>query len=119
MAIQFTHSFPVLASLDIHKTEQFYQRKLGFETSMNYGNYLTMKRGALMLHFQACDDPYIAQNTSCYIYVQGIDELYAECQAAGVLHPNTSLTDQHYGLREFSILDGDGNLLKFGQPTGV
>lgn len=115
MSIEFTRTIPVLASLDIHKTEAFYKEKLGFEMLNNYGNYLVMQRGEMMLHFVACDDKYIAENTSCYVYLQGIDELYAEYEAAGVVHPNGKLQDQFYGLRDFSILDGDGNLIKFGQ----
>ena len=34
---------------------------------------------------------------------------------AGVVHPNGPLTDQPWGLREFAVLDGDGNMIKFGQ----
>jgi catechol 2,3-dioxygenase-like lactoylglutathione lyase family enzyme len=117
MAIEFIRGIPVLASLNIDETEAFYRNKLGFVTWQNYGDYLIMERGGLVLHFQACDDPSIPKNTSCYIYLRGVEELYAEYKAAGVLHPNTpNLSDQFYGLRDFAILDGDGNLLKFGQP---
>ncbi len=115
MEIRFTRMIPVLASLDIHKTEAFYKEKLGFVVLNNYGNYLVMQRADCILHFVACNDRYIAENTSCYIYLEGIDELYAEYEAAGVVHANGKLEDKFYRQREFSILDGDGNLIKFGQ----
>ena len=115
MSIQFTRTIPVLASLNIEKTEAFYKEKLGFETLSNYGDYLIMQRGNCILHFTICDDESIPQNTSCYVHLEGIDELYAEYQAAGVVHPNGKLKDEFYGLRDFAILDGDGNLIKFGQ----
>ena len=116
MTVQFTRTSPVLASLNIDKTEAFYQSKLGFTTVNKYGgDYLIMQRGDCVLHFNPCDDESIPQNTSCYVYLQGIDELYAEYQAAGVIHPNGKLDEKYYGLRDFSILDGDGNLIKFGQ----
>lgn len=115
MSITFTKAVPVLASLNIEATEKFYQEKLGFETVNNYGNYLLMERAGCMLHFWLTDDKYIAENTSCYVYVTGVDELYVEYDAAGVVHPNGRLADQYYGVRDFSILDGDGNLIKFGQ----
>jgi catechol 2,3-dioxygenase-like lactoylglutathione lyase family enzyme len=115
MAIEFRQAVPVLASLNIPATEKFYQDKLGFKTINNYGNYLLMQREGLALHFTLTNDKYIAENTSCYVYVSGVDELYAECEAAGVVHPNGKLSDQFYGVREFSILDGDGNLIRFGQ----
>ncbi len=116
MTIEFTKAVPVLASLNIEATEKFYQEKLGFEVVNNYGNYLIMQRQGLMLHFHLTDDKYIAENTSCYVYVTGVDELYAEFEVAQVVHPNGKLADQFYGVRDFSILDGDGNLIKFGQP---
>ncbi len=115
MAIEFTKAVPVLASLNIEATEKFYQEKLGFESVNNYGNYLIMQRQGLMLHFQLTNDKYLAENTSCYVYVTGVDDLYAEYAVAQVVHPNGKLTDQFYGVRDFSILDGDGNLIKFGQ----
>jgi catechol 2,3-dioxygenase-like lactoylglutathione lyase family enzyme len=116
MAIQFTRTIPVLPSLNIDKTERFYQEKLGFETVSKYGaDYLILKRGDCVLHFWPCDDPSLPQNSSCYVHMLGVDELYAEYEAAGVIHPNSKLSDEYYGLRDFSILDGDGNLIKFGQ----
>lgn len=119
MSIQFTRTIPILASLNLDKTQSFYQEKLKFETLARFGgDYLIMKRGECVLHFWPCDDPYIAQSTGCYVHMQGVDELYAEYQAAGVVHPNSSLKNEPYGLREFAILDGDGNLIRFGEPIG-
>ena len=118
MTIEFTRTIPVLPSLNIDKTERFYQEKLGFSTQANYGDYLIMQRGDCILHFWPCDDPSLPKNSSCYVYLQGVDELYTEYEAAGVIHPNGKLSTQYYGLRDFSILDGDGNLIKFGQPLG-
>ena len=33
---------------------------------------------------------------------------------AGVVHPNSHIEDKPYRVREFAILNLDGNLLKFG-----
>lgn len=115
MSIQFTRTIPILPSLNLSSTENFYKEKLGFETVANYGNYLIMQRGDCVLHFWPCDDENLPKNSSCYVHLQGVDELYTEYQKAGVIHPNSSLSEQYYGLRDFSILDGDGNLIKFGQ----
>jgi catechol 2,3-dioxygenase-like lactoylglutathione lyase family enzyme len=116
MTIQFTRTIPVLPSLNLDKTETFYQSKLGFTTVNKFGgDYLIMQRGNCVLHFWPCDNAYLPENSSCYIHLQGVDELYAEYEAAGVIHPNGKLNEQDYGLRDFSILDGDGNLIKFGQ----
>ena len=116
MAIEFKRAIPVLASLNINATEKFYQEKLGFQTLDNYGDYLVMKRGTLILHFWSTQDKYLAENTSCYVDVSGVDALYAEYKVAGVIHPAGEIQNHDYGMRDFSILDGDGNLIKFGQP---
>jgi len=47
--------------------------------------------------------------------VEGVDELYGELKETGVIHPNGPLGDKPWGLREFSALDEEGNLLRFGQ----
>jgi len=117
MAIAMKRGIPVLASLNIEATATFYADKLGFELMSNYGNYLIMKRDALVLHFWACEDKYIAENTSCYVDVQDVTGLYAEYQAAGVVHPNGTLQTHDYGMRDFAILDADGNMIKFGEPV--
>ena len=59
----------------------------------------------------------IPKATSCRVDVVGIDRLYEEMSASGVIHPNGSLTDQPWGFREFAVLDNDGNMIKFGQPS--
>lgn len=52
---------------------------------------------------------------SCYVYIQDADALYAELRAKGanvqgepVSHP--------WGLRDFAVLDLEGNKITFGQP---
>jgi len=116
MPVRFTRPIPVLASLDMARTEAFYREKLGFETIIQQDNYLGMRRGELVLHFWKCESRLIAENTSCYVEVEGIDELHAAYEAQGVIHPNGALRNQPYGMREFAILDPDGNLITFGQP---
>ena len=49
----------------------------------------------------------------------GIDALYEEMTAAGVVHPNGSLQEQPWGMREFAVLDGDGNLIKFSERANI
>ena len=111
-------SDPVLPSLDIAETLSFYTEKLGFRIRYEDDAYAIVARDEIALHFWKCNDPHIPQNTSCYVYVRGIDSLYAEMQVAGVVHPNGTLEDKPYGIREFAILDQDGNLLRFGEELG-
>lgn len=107
---------PVLASLDIKKTVAFYKSKLGFNR-VGYldDNYAVIARDKFVVHFWKCNDKIHPENTSCYVDVENIDKLYEELKLFNVIHPNGHLEDKPYGMREFSILDNDGNLIKFGQ----
>lgn len=113
--IRFLRAAPVLASLDLDKTESFYKERLGFETEFKYPNYLSVIRNGLAIHFWVTDDPAIPKATSCYVYLEGVDALHAEYDAAGVVHPNGQLGTRPWRMKEFAILDGDGNMIRFGE----
>jgi hypothetical protein len=78
---QFLSATPVLASLGMRRSVDFYCSQLGFsEVSAEPGVYGIAARGAVHLHFWACADSHIAQNTSCRLRVDGIDVLFAQWQ---------------------------------------
>lgn len=106
---------PVLASLDLEATQQFYAQRLGFAAVAAYPDYAIVARDGVEIHFWLTDDPHIAENTSCRVDVTGVDALYEEMLAANVVHPNGHLADQPWGVREFVVVDHDGNLIKFGE----
>ncbi|WP_020532262.1 bleomycin resistance protein [Flexithrix dorotheae] len=110
-----TRSHPVLASLNVPKTVEFYEEKLNFKSTWKDENYGIVVRDNIAIHFWHCNDKIFPENTSCYIEVTDVDGLYQEMTKAGVVHPNGPLKDQPHGMREFAILDLDGNLIKFGQ----
>lgn len=47
--------------------------------------------------------------------IEGVDALYAQCLAFGIVHPNATLQTPAWGSREFAVLDPDGNLVTFAQ----
>ena len=111
---------PVLASLDIFKTVAFYSEKMGFDrVGWKDENYTILRRDSVTLHFWKCDDKIHPENTSCYIVVHDVDGLYHEFQPKGIVHPNATLRDAPWGMREFAVLDGDGNCIRFGQPSNI
>ena len=109
-------AIPKLASLDVERSLTFFEQ-LGFERCGSYPDYGIIKRDGVELHFWLCTDPSIPKETGCRIEVEGIDELFKEFSAQGVIHPNGRLSDKPWGVREFSILDIDGNLLTFQQAA--
>lgn len=107
---------PVLASLNIKDTVDFYRTKLGFN-KIGYldDNYAVISRDKFVVYFWKFDDKIHPENTSCYIDVENIDLLYNELKSFNVIHPNGKLEDKPYGMREFAILDNNGNMIKFGE----
>lgn len=109
-------SNPVLAAMNIPKLVAFYEEKLGFERGWCDEGYGIVKRDEIAIHFWHCDNKIFPENTSCYVFVDAIEQLYEEYQATGVIHPNGKLEDKPWGVREFAILDLYGNLIRFGEP---
>jgi catechol 2,3-dioxygenase-like lactoylglutathione lyase family enzyme len=110
------HAAPVLASLDIERTVSFYCSKLGFaRVYVDAGVWGIVARDNVQIHFWPCRERHVAEHTSCRVYVDGVDELFNELNAQGVVHPNAPLQDTPWGSREFGVLDKDGNLITFAQ----
>jgi hypothetical protein len=106
---------PVLYSIDIGPSVTFYEEKLGFRRRGIYPNYAVLERDGVEIHLGLTDDSSLPKNTQCRVNVAGIEALYAACTAQGIVHPKGPLTVQPWGFREFSVLDLDGNLIKFGE----
>jgi catechol 2,3-dioxygenase-like lactoylglutathione lyase family enzyme len=96
---------PILPARDLEATTAFYAR-LGFERNGMW--------------------PDIDLSTSiagCYLYVEDADALFAECSRlelpdSGVPRLRGAPQDSDYGLREFALVDLDGNLLRIGSFIG-
>lgn len=116
MPSRLTAAIPKLASLDIERSVAFLER-LGFTRRHADGDYGIVERDGVQLHFWLCSDPRIPQETGCRITVEGIDDLFETFSAASVIHPNGRLEMKPWGVREFSILDVDGNLVTFQQAA--
>ncbi|KQC01529.1 VOC family protein [Pedobacter sp. Hv1] len=108
-------AIPILASLNTEETVKFYTEKLGFTFHTDWDGYLIFSRDAIQIHFWTTDDPAIPKATGCYVNVTAVDELFAEYKAKGVIHPEGELKDMEWEMRQFSILDNNGNIIHFGQ----
>jgi catechol 2,3-dioxygenase-like lactoylglutathione lyase family enzyme len=112
----FLSASPKFLTRDLARTADFYTQHVGFEVVSMYPDYLIIRRGDVWLHFGLAPDTDPKTNQcSAYIYVKGIDVLYEQCKTEGILRQNAWLRDQSYGVRDFSLIDLDGNLLTFGE----
>ncbi|HEY9088158.1 MAG TPA: VOC family protein [Anaerolineaceae bacterium] len=117
----FGCAVPVLPSLNVRAAADFYEQKLGFRCLALYDNgpqdqYAVLKRGAAEIHLWGCADRYLVENSGCFLHVTQIETLYAELRGQGV-GVAAELEIRASGDKEFSIYDGDGNLLRFGEAT--
>jgi hypothetical protein len=76
---------------------------------------LIFSRDGVSIHLWPTDIPDIPKNTGCYINVNEVDEIYAEYEPKGIIHPNGKLATMPWGMRQFSILDNNGNIIHFGE----
>jgi catechol 2,3-dioxygenase-like lactoylglutathione lyase family enzyme len=117
-----TAAEPQLFVTDFRRSLAFYTGKLGFRVVFSYGDppfYGQVQRGAARLNLRHVDSPVIDPALrdrevllSAAITVEGVDQLFAEFDASGVLF-HERLKDQPWGARTFTIRDPDGNLLLF------
>ena len=117
-------AIPILPSRSIQATVAFYQA-LGFEGGAHGfdSGYAILRRGTLELHFFA--HPALVPSESsagCYLRVQDVDGVYRAFSAcplprAGIPRMD-ALENKPWGLREFAVVDPDGNLLRIGQVIG-
>ena len=107
---------PVLPATDIIRASEFYKNILGFEVNIfSDHDYVVMKKDGVGINLWKTDDKNLCENSGCYIYVTDIDSLYNELLPKGIIHPNGKLEDRPWGMREFAVVDTEGNLLRIGE----
>jgi catechol 2,3-dioxygenase-like lactoylglutathione lyase family enzyme len=114
-------AIPTLPCRSVSVTTEFY-RRLGFEGGAHQydSNYAIFTRGAIELHFFAHRDLVPAESSAgCYIRVLDVDKIYNAWLTNYLPRSGTPrmerLENKPWGLREFALVDPDGNLLRIGQ----
>jgi uncharacterized glyoxalase superfamily protein PhnB len=106
---------PIFAVRDLAAAMDFYQR-LGFAVrAYPGGGYGFASWHGIEIHFGVVpdDDRGIG---AAYLFVDDADALAAEWRSAGVeVHPPQ---DTEWGQHEGSVVDPDGNVIRFGSPIG-
>lgn len=114
-------AIPILPSRSLPATLAFYDR-LGFSGHVHAADdgYAILTRGDVELHFFAHPALRPAEShAGCYIRVADVAEVYRAVAAAALpgagIPRMDSLADKPWGMREFAVVDPDGNLLRIGQ----
>jgi len=114
-------AIPLLPSRSISRTVEFYS-SLGFDGGAHPADpgYAILRRGSVELHFFSHPELVPAQSAfGCYIRVGDVEAIYRAFLAAGLptkgIPRIDPLESKPWGLREFAVVDPDGNLLRIGQ----
>lgn len=118
---QYDQAIPILPSRSLNALVDFY-KSLGFEGGTHEfdSDYAILHRGAVELHFFAHNELVPSESSAgCYIRVLDVDSIYRsfltqQLPRKGIPRMDL-LEDKPWGLREFAIVDPDGNLLRIGQ----
>ncbi len=112
-----TGAATVLVVTDMAKSMAYYRDVLGFEVTFEYGqpvNYVCLCRDDVALHLiVSVRTKRLPGNTAVCVFVRDIDRVYAEFCARGARLTGEPQT-YDYGMREFEVLDLDGNQLIVG-----
>jgi predicted enzyme related to lactoylglutathione lyase len=118
MSVVFRSVCPVLPARDLGALVRFYQQ-LRFEQQYRDDGYAILQRNTVALHLSHVPSHTPEQAIACVIYLtevgDGFDELYAECQALGVVHANGALRAMPYG-RQFVVVDPENNIMTLVLP---
>lgn len=113
-------AIPILPSRSLTDTLAFF-RRLGFDGRIHsHGDYAILTRGTLELHFFTHKELRPAESSAgCYFRVLDVESIYrafclAKLPQKGIPRQD-ALADKPWGMREFAIVDPDGNLLRIGQ----
>jgi len=115
---------PILPSRDLNATLSFYE-SLGFENRgapPDEWGYLIIGRGDVELHFSEDEDVDPLRTAgSCFVFVEDAQALFDDWSRIVVPDPRTGSrlddpVDTDYGMREFALVDRNGNLIRVGTP---
>ncbi|MBI1839333.1 MAG: VOC family protein [Verrucomicrobia bacterium] len=114
-------AIPILPSRSVSETLVFY-RRLGFDGEIRGvgDSYAILRKGPLELHFFAHRELVPAESCAgCYIRVSDVESIHgafaqAQLPRRGIPRQDV-LEDKPWGMREFAVVDPDGNLLRIGQ----
>jgi uncharacterized glyoxalase superfamily protein PhnB len=117
---QMVGAATVFVVSDITRSIEHYRDALGFTDTFQYGSptfYACLCRDEVALHLLAAHRTHrLPGNGGICLFVSDVDAVYAELAARGakVIKPPENYD---YGMRDFDVVDLDGNQLTFGMEA--
>jgi catechol 2,3-dioxygenase-like lactoylglutathione lyase family enzyme len=113
--MHWTCVIPNLPSRDVPAAQEWYRDTLGLEIKWLWeDNFGSVGSGYVELFLYETDDP---APVVCSVFVDDVDAVYERSRERGG-EIVSELEPKPWGLREFSLRDPDGNVLRIGSPSG-
>jgi catechol 2,3-dioxygenase-like lactoylglutathione lyase family enzyme len=113
-------STTVFTVKDVMESAAYYRDKLGFDVAFEYGEptfYVGLCSGEVTLHLIAANQtPRQPGHGAVSIIVDDVDALHADLMKRGAKVLKAP-QDYDYGLRDFDVVDLDGNMIFFGMES--
>jgi len=112
----FENASTVFHVRDLNASLKFYTEILGFEQVFVFGSYGGVKSGNVSIHLSSPDGDVLHRplgGGTIYIYCDNVDDYYATIVKKGAKVKGEP-RDWSYGMRDFQVVDPDGNHLAFG-----
>lgn len=125
LPMKYENSVPVIATSDVRSTMDYYCLVLGFAEHFVFGEppvYAGLRRDDMLLYVAL--DEKLARvlkdsdlHPDVFLWVQKVDEVYAEHKARGVtiIEP---IANRAWDARQYVIQDPNGYRLKIAEPIG-
>jgi uncharacterized glyoxalase superfamily protein PhnB len=105
---------------NIAKSIEHYRDALGFTVTFQYGTptyYACMCRDEVALHLLAAHETKrLPGNGGICVFVKDVDRVHADLASRGA-NVVKAPQDYDYGMRDFDVVDLDGNQLTFGMEA--
>jgi len=103
-----------MPTTDVGRTVKFYEA-LGFSVVVR-DDFVMTRRDSIELFLSLMPDHDPKRTASCvFVRVDDADALHAQWRTTGSDCIKT-LRNTNYGMREFAVIDPDGNLMLYGSP---
>ena len=113
-------SATVFVVSDIATSLAYYRDVLGFQVTFEYGAAavlcLPLPRRGRPASARGGGTKRLPGHGAICIFVRDVDQIYAELSGRGARLLNRP-EDRDYGMRDFDVVDADGNQLTFGMGT--
>jgi uncharacterized glyoxalase superfamily protein PhnB len=110
----FDQIMPEMPLSDVPAGVAYYRDVLGFTVNYQQHDIAVMDRDVVRILLIARTELHRGIG-SCYVYVRDADALYRELVGKGASVKGEPVS-RAWGLREFRVLDLEGNQLTLGQP---